>query len=287
VRKTGEVTVAGAEARAGMDLDAEAAIEVPDGGRAVIELRDGGRIELDGPARAILPEDAAAQLVLIRGAAFGAQPPAGNAPRPPLRIAAPAVSVEIGVTGEFYVATFESGAAWVCSLAGTVALDRGEADNRRHLRTLVLPPGRAVAVTDRLAEPTDGPGRLSAARAAAATLAQTPSNPVDPAAERAALESATERLDRALVWLETEARRGRELTNAHRDAVQQSDTEEASRLQRELVGHSQSLYRLRRLATSRWERIRAEALRLAMVGRPPAPDPVAQRRDRVAGLLGR
>ena len=105
-------------------------------------------------------------------------------------------------------------------------------------------------------------------------------------ADRAALRSETERLDQALRWLETEARRGRDLTNQHRDAVREGNQEESSRLQRELVGHSQSLYRLRRLATARWERVRAKQLRLAAAGRAPNEDPVASRRVRVDGLLG-
>ncbi len=285
VRLTGTVTVDGAAARAGMDLEAELPIEVPEGGRAVIQLQNAGRVELDGPARARLVEGGSAQMLLIRGAAFAVQPPSGGSPRPPLRIGMPSTSIEIGSAGEVYLAAFESGACWVAVLGGSVALTVGEADNRRRLRTIDLGRRRAVAATDRLAEPTEGPTRLSAARAAAVQLAGAPYEP-DEEAERAAVAAETVRLDQALRWLETEARRGRELTSSHRDAVQEGNPDESMRLQRELVGHAQALYRLRRLATARWERLRARHLRLQMLNRAPTEDPVALRSDRVAGLLG-
>jgi len=286
VRMTGTVTVSGAEARAGMELDAEAPIEVPAGGRAVIQLRDGGRVEVDGPARLRLVEDAAAQVLLLNGGLYAAQPPAANAPRPPLRVASPAATIEIGQTGEVYLTAFEWGGSWVAVLAGAVAVSVGEADNRRRLRSIELGAGRAVAVPDRIAEPTEGPERLTGARAASAALAQSSEErEVDEAAEQSALRSEASRVDQALRWLETEARRGRDLTNGHRDAVREHNAEESQRLQRELVGHSQALYRLRHLATARWERVRAQHLRLMALGRAPSEDPVAQREDRVAGLL--
>lgn len=285
VRMTGTVTVDGAAARAGMDLEAELSIEVPEGGRAVIQLHHEARIELDGPARARIVENGAAQMLLIRGALFAVQPPAGNSPRPPLRIGSPNTTIEIGSAGEVYLAVFDSGAGWVAVLGGGVVITVGDADNRRRLRSIELGAGSAVTATDRLAEPTQGPRRLSAARAAAAQLANAPYEP-DEEAEQAALAAEATRLDRALRWLETEARRGRELTSSHRDAVREGDTEESTRIQRELVGHSQSLYRLRRLAGARWERLRARHLRLQMLNRAPIEDPVAQRTDRVAGLLG-
>ncbi|MBX3273575.1 MAG: FecR domain-containing protein [Sandaracinaceae bacterium] len=287
VRASGEVTVGGAEARVGADLAAEVPIEVPEGGQAVIQLRDGGRLELDGPARAVLVEDSAAQVMLLRGRLYAAQPPAGNAPRPPLRIAAPSSTVEIGHAGEVYVAVFDWGGSWVSVLQGGAAVSVGESDARQRLRELDVVAGRAVAAPDRLAEPTEGPTRLAAAREAAAALAALEAPAVEPAAERAALAQEADRLDQALRSLETETRRGRDLTSQHRDAVRQGQTDEASRLQRELVAHSQALYRLRRLATARWERVRAKHLRLDALGRAPSEDPVQARRDRVEGLLGR
>lgn len=269
-----------------MELEAETPIDVPDAGQAVVQLRDGGRIELDGPARAILLEDGAAQAILVRGRLYAAQPPAGNAPRPPLRIASPTATVEIGQSGEIYLAAFPWGGSWVAVLEGAAAVSVGEADTRRRLRDVELDAGRAVAVPDRIAEPTEGPSRLAAAREAAAALAAIETPAVEESAEHAVLATEADRLDQALRWLETEAGRGRDLTNQHRDAVRQGQQEEATRLQRELVAHSQALYRLRRLATARWERLRARQLRLVELGRAPTEDPVAARQDRVDGLLG-
>ncbi len=289
VRFTGTVVVGGAEAVAGMEIDGEVPIVVSEGGQAVIQLRDGGRLEIDGESVARLVEDAAAQAILVNGFLYAAQPPAGNAPRPPLRVASPAVTVEIGQSGEIYLASIDwSGAAWVSVLEGAAEVSVGEADNRRRVRTVELPAERAVAVPRRIAEPTEGPSTLAAAREAARLLATGGApDAVDPAAERAVLAGETEKLDQALRWLETEARRGRDLTAQHRDAVRAGNEEDASRLQRELVAHSQELYRLRRLATTRWERVRAEHLRLEVMGdASPTEDPVALRRDRVDGLLG-
>lgn len=284
VRLTGLVTVAGAEAQAGMELDAEAPIVVGEGGRAVISLRDGGRLELDEGAVARLVEDSAAQILLVRGGVYGSQPPAGNAPRPPLRVTSSAATVEVGQSGELYVYSFAWGGSWVAVLQGNAAISIGESDHQRRLRSMDLGPGRAVAIPDRIAEPTDGPGRLSGARAAANALAAAA--PESERDDEAGLGTEEDRLDQALRWLETETRRGRELTNAHREAVREGQTEDAQRLQRELVGHSQSLYRLRHLATARWERMRAQYLRLELAGQAPSHDPVSERRDRVAGLLG-
>lgn len=288
VRLTGAVTIGGAEATPNMEIDGEVPIAVPEGGQAVIQLRDGGRLEIDGGSTARLVEDAAAQAILVSGFLYAVQPPAGNAPRPPLRIATPAVTVEIGQSGEIYLASMGAGgAAWVSVLEGAAEVSVGEADNRRRVRTVELPAGRAVAVPRRIAEPTEGPSRLTAAREAARLLAAGATEEVDEAADHATLSSETDRLDQALRWLETEARRGRDLTSQHRDAVRNGNPDEANRLQRELVAHSQELYRLRRLATTRWERVRAEHLRQQAAGTAsPTEDPVAMRRDRVDGLLG-
>lgn len=281
----GVVTVGGAAAQRGDSVDAERAIEVPLGGRAVLQLKDGGRVTLDEGAVARVLEDTAAQLLLIRGAAHAAQPPAGSSPRPPLRLVTPAATVEIGQAGETYVATFDGGGSWVVALAGGVSVSNGESDSRQRLRTVDLAGGQAVAVSGRIAEPTEGPRRLEDARQAARALAVAPP---EPEGERLArdIEHEARRLDAALRLLETETRRGRELTNQHGEAVREGDRNQVQRLQRALVEHSQALYRLRQLATARWERLRAQWLRLGLVGPRPARDPVEQRRERVVGLLG-
>jgi hypothetical protein len=284
-RVEGSVTIDGAVAAAGATIDSEVPIEVSDDGRAVLQLRDGGAVTLDGGSRAWLIEEGAAQLLLVRGAAHAAQPPSGSSPRPPLRIVTPSATAEIGQAGELFVVLFDGGASWVVALAGGVSVSVGEADARRRLRTVDLIGGQAVAVPNRIAEPTEGPRRLDAARLAAVALAVPPPEPEAPRLERD-LASEARRLDEALRWLETETRRGRELTTRHRTAVSEGAREDAERLQRELVGHSQELYRLRQLATARWERLRAQWLRLAVIAHAPADDPVAQRRERVVGLLG-
>ncbi len=282
---TGLVTVDGAAAQRGMSLEGEQAIEVPDEGRAVVQLTDGGRVTLDGGSLARVVTEGAAQMLLVRGAAHAVQPPAGNSPRPPLRLVTPSATIEIGGSGEVYAVVFEGGSSWIVALGGASAVSNGEADTRRRLRTVDLVAGQAVAVSNRIAEPTPAPRRLSEAREAARALAVTPT---EPELERLPRDLAAEeeRLDQALRWLETETRRGRELTSQHNQAVRQAQRDEAQRLQRALVDHSQALYRLRQLATARWERLRVLWLRLGSLGPLPAADPVAERRERVVGLLG-
>lgn len=287
VRIEGAVTVDGAAARAGEAIEAEEPIEVPEDGRAVIQLLDGGRVELDGGGRARIVGEGAAQVFLTRGGLYAVQPPAGNAPRPPLRVVSPSATVEIGQAGELYLALFENGASWIAVLGGGVSVSTGEADVRRTLRTVDLTRGQAVAVPGRIMEPTEAPSRLTAARAAARELAAAEGTAeVDPERMRREVGHEVERLDQALRWLETETRRGRELTSEHRAAVRDGQADEAQRLQNELVEHSRSLYRLRRLATARWERLRVQQLRLHAVGAAQGDDPVSARRDRVVGLLG-
>jgi hypothetical protein len=286
VRSQGTVTVGGVAAAPGSAIEAEEPIGVPEDGRAVVQLRDGGRVEIDGPARARVVDEGGAQIFLIRGRLYAVQPPMGNSPRPPLRIVSPGATVEIGAAGEIYLASYESGASWVAVLGGAAAVENGEADVRRRLHAVDLSAGQAVAVPSRIAEPTEGPSRLSAAREAAEVFAATETPDEDGARQRRDLAHEADRLDQALQWLETEARRGRELTAQHSAAVQAGDGEESSRLQRELVEHSRALYRMRRLATARWERLRVHRLRMRADGHATAADPVEARRDRVVGLLG-
>ncbi len=282
---SGTVTVDGAAAQPRQAVEAEQTIEVPAGGEALVTFEEGGHATLEGGSLARVVTEGAAQLFLIRGAAHAVQPPSGSSPRPPLRVVTSTATVEIAAAGEVYIVVFQGGASWVVMLSGAGAVSNGEADSRRRLRTVELTVGHAVAAPNRLAEPTEGPRRLSEARQAARALAVAP---VEAEAPHLTHEVQTEadRVDQALRWLETETRRGRELTNAHRAAVREGETDEAARLQRQLVDHSQALYRLRRLATARWERLRAQWLRLEMLGPVSAQDPVAPRRERVTGLLG-
>jgi hypothetical protein len=281
----GEVRIGGAAARAGAPIEAEASIELDAGAHAVLGLAGGGQVTLEDGARARAIEDGAAQLLLIGGAAHAVLPPAGSSPRPPLRLVTPSATVEIGSAGEVYVVLFPGGASWVSVLGGAAWVSVGEADGRQRLRTLELAAGQAVAVPARMAEPTEGPRQLRVAREMARGLAIPP---VEAETERLERDVASEitRLDDALSRLETETRRGRELTEQHGVAVREGNADESQRLQRELVTHAQELYRLRQLATARWERLRAQCLRQAVIGRPARVDPVAERRERVVGLLG-
>lgn len=286
-RVSGVVTVEGAQARAGMAVEAERTVEVPANGSAVLQLRDGARLELDAGSVARVVDEGPTQLILVRGRVFASQPPSGNTARPPLRIATPGATLEIGGAGEIYASTFENGSTWVTTLEGNSTATSGEADNRRRLRVADVVEGQAVAVAGRVADPTEGPGRLAAARAAAGALAAGEGmNEADTEAAGRAFAQELERLDQSLRWLETETRNGSELTTQHRAAVQAGNREEAQRLQRELVGHSQELYRLRQIARARWDRARAQHLWLGLLDAAPAEDPIAARHDRVAGLLG-
>ncbi|MGE0790655.1 MAG: FecR family protein [Sandaracinaceae bacterium] len=286
-RATGLVTIDGAQATPGAALDAESTVVVPADGNAVLVLRDGARVELDGPSTVRVVSEGSAQVFLVRGRAFASQPPNGNAARPPLRIATPAATMEVVGDGEFYTSTFENGSTWIATMSGVVSVSADEADARHRLRAIDVTAGQSLAIAGRLGEPIEGPNRLPAARAAANALAggEGMSEP-DPEALTRGFRPVLERLDQALRWLETETRRGSELTAQHRAAAQAGEQEEASRLQREIVAHSQELYRLRGLATTRWERARAQKLFLDLVGAGPSPDPIAERHDRVAGLLG-
>jgi hypothetical protein len=280
-RVEGTVTMAGAVASRAEPVEAEAPIEVPEGGVADLLLRDGGRITLVDGAAARMTDEGGAQLLLLEGGAHLLQPPAGNSPRPPLRVATPFGTAEIPVSGQAYVHVFPNGTGWLAALAGTVAVSQGDATARRELRDLDLGAGRALAVTDRMAEPTEGPRRLADARAAVGALR---SGLVDGAALADGVRDQTRRLDASLDWLEGETRRGRELTTLHRTAVREG-SEEAQQLQARLVEHSRKLYRLRRIATVRWERLRAMVLHRDRASETAGSDPVGERRERVAGLL--
>jgi hypothetical protein len=258
-------------------------------GRADLDLGDLGRVLLERDTEIRVSEGGAAQVLLLRGAVHVFVPPGLSGPRPPLRVATPAASIELGGSGEFYALAHPSGMTWVVGLAGLTTVANGESDGRRRLRTIELAPGRAVLVGARgLGEPTEGPARIDAARTAAATLLEGSSAP-DRLRARRDLEDAARRLDESLLWLESETRRGRDLTNQHREAVRAGRSADAIRLQRELVSHAQQLYVLRQVATARWERVLAGSLYLARTagGAESSAAAVAgSRRDRVQSLLG-
>jgi hypothetical protein len=284
-RFTGEVARSRGPLDEGADLERGDGLVVRGDGSADVDLRDGGRVSLDRDTEIRIGDGGPAQIVLVRGALHAVVPPGPAGPRPPLRIATPSASVDLAGSGELYVIAHASGATWVVGLGGLTTVVTGEVDGRRRLRVVELVPSRAVLVAARMAEPTDGPARLDEARTAAAALLESAA-PLE--AERATrdLGELATRLDESLLWLETEGRRGRDLTTQHRAAVSEGDSERSMRLQRDLVGHAQQLHALRQIATARWERLSAATTQLARLPGASASDLADTRRDRALSLLG-
>ena len=249
----------------------------------MIELTAGDRITLYGPVTARMGEEGAAAIQLVHGSAHVRLPPGPAGPRLPMRLATPESTVELIGPGEVLVVADRSGATWTVVLAGISHIANGDADGHHHARVIEIQSGHTLVFGDEPGEPTEGPQRLDDARTAAETIFSG-TTPLEPArlADRAA--HAATNLDNALGWLETEARRGRDLTDEHRAAVASGNSDEAMRLQGALVGHAQELHALRDTARLRWERLSTLVLEDAV----PAgqPDPLAARRDRAAALLG-
>lgn len=286
-RASGDVVRARGPIEPGAALEAGDSLIVRGEGRADVDLADGGRIVLDRDTEIRIGDGGPAQIVLVRGALHAVVPPGPAGPRPPLRVATPAASIDLGGSGEFFAVAHASGGTWIASLSGLTTIATGEADARRRLRTLDLPPGRALLVVSRMSEPTTGPERLDDARAAGGAVFET-APPLDAARAQRDATAAGRSLDESLLWLETETRQGLELTSRHREAVRAGRGDEGMRLQRELVSHSQRLHALRQVATARWERVLAGSLQLARVpGASPGDGALAEsRRDRVTSLLG-
>lgn len=282
VRFSGAVLIDHGVLREGAPLERGDRVDVGEGGEAVIDLRGGDRVTLYGPALAMIG-DGAAQLMLARGAAHMFLPAGPAGPRPPFRVATREASVEMVGSGETLVVEHPAGATWVVALSGLVQVENGEVDARHHARSSELSGGHALLVADHPAEPTDAPSRLEEARAAAAAIFAG-LTPPDPARREGGLARVATELDASLGWLEAEARHGHELTEQHRAAVTAGRTDDAMRLQGELVGHAQQLHALRDAATARWERLVARVL----AGEVPVgtPDPADARRERVVALLG-
>lgn len=265
-------------------LDQGEILLVPAGGQATVDLRDAGRVELEGATSIQIADGGPAQVTLIEGDLRATMPPGPSGPRPPLRIATAAASIELEGAGDVWMRALRSGATWVVAFSGLSIVSNGETDIRRRLRTVELTRGRAVLVTARLGEATEAPNDLTAARIIAATLFEGTDAMSEDRASRELSEHAN-RLDESLGWLETETRRGLELTSRHREAVRSDQDTQAMRLQRDLATHAQRLHTLREVAIARWERLVGTAL-LAHRSWPTGTDPIAIRRDRVTSLVG-
>lgn len=285
VRFTGEVARARGTIAAGDALEAGESLIVRGQGSADVDLGEGGRVRLEGDTEIRIGEGGPAQVLLVRGSIHALVPAGPSGPRPPLRIATAAASVDLPGSGEVLIVAHASGVTWVAALSGLTTVATGEVDARRRLRIVELPPARALLVLSRMAEPTEGPSRLEDARAASRVVLES-AVPLE--ADRAArdLAEAAARLDESLLWLETETRHGLELTAQHREAVRAGQSAEGMRLQRELVAHSQQLYSLRQVATARWERVIAQEAQMSRLPQARPSELAAARRDRVSSLLG-
>lgn len=284
-RFEGQVVRARGTVAAGDALEAGDSLAVQGPGRADVDLGDGGRVVLDADTEIRIGDGGPAQIVLVRGVVHALMPPGPSGPRPPLRIAAPAASIDLPGAGEVLVIAHASGVTWAAALTGLTTVATGEVDGRRRLRTIDLTPARALLVASRMAEPTDSPPRLEDARATGLAALEAAS-PLETDRATRDLADAAARLDEALLWLETETRRGLELTSQHREAVRAGRTDEGMRLQRDLVGHSQQLYALRQVAIARWERVVAGEAQLARLPGARPSELSSARRDRVGSLLG-
>lgn len=281
-RAEGEIFRSRGPLEEGAGLETGDALVVPDEGVAELRLRQGGVVVLFGGSEAYLG-DGPSQVVLLRGELHAQVPPISAGSQPPLRVSTPTASIELAFGGDFFLAVHPTAGVWVAALSGTSTVATGEVDGRRRLRVVELSSGRAMSMGARLSEPTFGPTHLDQARVTArAALSETSGLEVIRAPRD--LSDIARRLDESLLWLETETRRGLELTAQHRDAARMGRAEEALRLERQLQGHAQQLHALRQVATARWERLEAGALEL---GRASGMSNVVRaRRDRIVSLLG-
>ncbi len=282
LRLEGEVVRPRGPLEEGAALEHGDALIVREEGRAEIGLRQGGHVVLFAGAEAYVGGEGPSQIALLHGGLHAVAPPNAAGSRPPLRVATPTVSIELGGGGEFFVMVHPLAGAWIASLSGVTTVATGEVDTRRRLRVVELPSGRAMMIGTRLNEPVDGPTGLSDARAAALAVFEE----IGGADSRARdLTEVARRLDESLLWLEAETRRGLELTTQHRDAVRMARAEDALRLERSLQGHAQQLHALRQIATARWERLEAGSFESGRATGLPNRL-VSARRDRIESLLG-
>lgn len=258
--------------RAGQRLGDTATIE--SGASAlVLDLREGGRVTLQPETTARVGSEAPAQVILASGVLHAELPPEGGSARPPLRVGTPSGSVVIEGSGEVWVAANAAASTFVAALSGRV--DAVSFDDAGTLRTITLQPGQSLVLG--AAEPSDGPRDADAARAACRLVIESAS-PTLPAED---LESALARLLPDLEAAEAEVRRGEELRGGVRPDPGSS---EAAARQRELVEHGRALILRRRSLLTRFEILRARALRAARGSE--GPDPSAQQRPRVRAALG-
>ncbi len=278
----GEVRVNGSAPAPDVALRPGDRVETSEGARAVLSLPAVGRITLAAGTSARLDAVAPFAVAVGRGRARGVLPPAGGSNRPPLRLAGPGASLELGGSGDAVLAVSPDGATWVGVLSGLAEVDRGEAGEDGRILSLSLVAGQAATVDGALPEaPGRGPTREDGLDDAVGAALGTRRGAASPAG----LRDAAEALDALLDALDAESERGDSLADRQREAVGRSP-EESRAIQREIVACSQRVLRLRRALRTRWERLVAWGELSRVTGRPPSPDPVEARAERGRAALG-
>ncbi|MBC7171135.1 MAG: hypothetical protein H5U40_01845 [Polyangiaceae bacterium] len=223
-----------------------------------LEVERGARIVVERGARFARSVASPTGLALGAGALRATLIPDGNSGRSPLRIATPCAIVELGASGDVFVATLADGSSFIAVLQGAADVFRGAVDARGRIASVRLVAGRSLILGKAAAaESLEGPSTLEEARAIAARL---PAQGGRLGGERAAL---SETLSSAVRAFEMESSRGSELRRSHRAAVAAGGPE-ALELQSRIVSHAQALLRARRAVKASFER--AEALRAATEG---------------------
>lgn len=239
----------------GTVLLSDTSLRLPEGSEVVIDFPDGERLELFGPAHATLLRAGASILLLARGEARGFIVPSSRPPREPLRIATPATTVELGRSGDVWVAAGDDGRTIVGQLAGVSDSWIGDGSVRN-----AVSAGEALRVhLDGKLDTLTGRTRLDEVRALAPKKSNSSAGTKLPRASFSALRDAAVA---ALVALEGERARGVALIAEHRAAVATGKSAPPE-LRASLVAHSKALLERRTALERSWERLRAFALFVA------------------------
>ncbi len=246
-----------------------------------IDFPRGARATIDVGARARVGTHAPAQLLLASGSAQGEYPPQGNSARPPLRIATPSGTAEIGGSGTIWATVFPDGSAWFAVLNGQCAIEAGGSPQQGSRPATRIHAGQAVLTGPAgIQPPTEGPKSEEAARKAIAQLHRSAKKITSSKASREQQQSRAHFLAQ-VTSLAVAKERERMLTERHKDALKQSRTSGAQ-TQQELIEHAQRLHQLRRATLLAYERAQTWMMRAN------APSPEIERASaRFHKLTGR
>lgn len=248
----------GAEGPVAVGDTFEAGEIVDTGAQSVsLQFERGARVEVERDARLARSAASATGIALGEGALHALLLPEGGSARPALHVGVPRGTVEIGGSGELFIAALPDGTALVVALQGFGEVRSGALDAEGRLVTTRVVAGHSVVVGTDEATVADGPTSLDDAHRAAARLAR--SHRGSDATRDAQRTALAEALAARLGEYERESRRGDELRAQHRAAVAaKRDAADRLALQRTIVGHAQALLRARRAVQSTFEQ--AEAL---------------------------